>query len=125
MTLWTDLGKIEVQDAVLVDLVGLAVREATGIFDVAPRNLTENIVDLLGFEGRGRGVAIRSDSSALVISLDLQFWRGMSIASSVCDLVDKLQQLLEHQLGATVQEVHVEVAGTVQRSTRPEQTRDG
>ena len=125
MTLWTDLGKIEVQDSVLVDLVGIAVRESAGISGVAPRNLTENIVDLLGFEGRGRGVAVRSDNSALVISLDLHFWRGTSIASSTRDLVDRLQQLFEQQLGATVQEVHVEVAGTVQRSTRGETSRDG
>lgn len=116
MVILTERGKIEISDSVLAELIGLSVRDSVGVFEMAPKNLTENLVEFLGFDGRDRGVSVRQESQGLIVELNLQFWQGLSIAECSNRLIFDIQRLVEDKLGVVVAEVRIVVAGVSDRS---------
>ena len=109
MQLTSAFGKIEISESVLAELVARIARECAGVQEMAPRNLTDNLVGLLGFDGRGRGVAIKQSEQGLIITVRLQFRVGLSIAVCTKRLVNSLRQQFEEKLGVSIHEVRVDV----------------
>ncbi|MCL2548944.1 MAG: Asp23/Gls24 family envelope stress response protein [Symbiobacteriaceae bacterium] len=106
-----DKGRIEISDTVLVDLISRFVRDAVGVSEKLPKNLSENLAGRFGFPERRRGITIRSSERGLIVRLSLQFKFSQGITSFVAELVEGIDQLLQNQLGIPVAEVHVEVVG--------------
>jgi len=109
MIITTDKDRIEVSDAVLVDLIGRFVRDSVGVSEMVPKNFTENLAGRLGFPDRRRGITLLPGNEGVVVRLSLQFRYTLGIASFVAELVEGIDHLLSSQLGIKVEEVHVEV----------------
>ena len=111
MVISSEKGKIEFSDGVLAELVGQLVRDSIGVSEMSPKNLTENLVARLGFDGRQRGVSLKQSGEGLIVELRMQFWSASGIAAYVAELDTAIRELLESRLGITVYEVHVDVVG--------------
>ena len=115
MILASEYGKIDIAEAVLSELIGRVARESLAVSGMAPKNLSENLAERFGFDGRGRGVSLRlvgeSASPALIVELSMQFWQGWGITASVAAMTIGIQDLLTTKLGFSLQEIRVEVVG--------------
>ena len=122
MVIPSELGKIEISDVVLAELIGRVARESLAVSGMAPKNLSESLVGRLGFDGRGRGVLVRQVGDAarpeIIVELNMQFWQGWGIAASVAAMAEGIQNLLSDRLGIGLQEIRVEVVKTTSQAGR-------
>jgi len=111
MIIPSEQGRIEVSEQVLIEAIARIAR-SLGLAKVTPRSRTENIVDWLGFEGKGREVVLRMTDEGLIVELQLHFRTTTGITAHVRDIVRELQTLLEERLLQEVAEINVTIMGT-------------
>ncbi|WP_261663585.1 Asp23/Gls24 family envelope stress response protein [Deinococcus sp. Marseille-Q6407] len=121
----TSKGNIQITDAALASLIGLAAHEVPGVVGMAPVNLKEGITRALGRSQVKDGVIIhrgpdtgkaRREKAA---SPDAPYWAelsiivayGVSIPTVAQNIEDRVKHIVRTHAGTELQSVRVNVVG--------------
>ncbi len=109
----TDTGVIEVQDAVLANLAGIATTECYGVAGMAARNIQDGIAGVLRHDSLTRGVTVASshDGESLVVTVNIVIGYGVNIGEVARNIRERVRYTLIHCSGFPVEKVNVNVRG--------------
>ena len=109
----TDIGIIEVHDAVLANLAGIATTECYGVAGMAARNIQDGISAILRHDSLTRGVTVVSsdDGESLVITVNIVIGYGVNIGEVARNIRERVRYTLSHCSGFPVEKVNVNVRG--------------
>lgn len=109
----TDTGVIEVNDAVLANLAGIATTECYGVAGMAARNIQDGLSSILRHDSLTRGVTVglADDGKSLKITVNIVVGYGVNIGEVARNIRDRVRYTLCHCSGFPVAEVNVNVRG--------------
>ena len=105
-------GVVEISHGYFINLVGNAASSCYGVAEMANSNAVQGIRSLFG--GRthlDKGVSVRGEGGALVISLHIIVSYGVNIPVIVRSIVNKVGYVVENSTGLKVKKVNVYVDG--------------
>lgn len=102
-------GKISIHEGVIATVSGLAAMECYGLVGMAPRNIQEELTDLLRRENFERGVDIQFNEDSVSIQLYIVVEYGVKISEVARNVQERVKYVVETKLGLKVDRVNVKV----------------
>lgn len=103
------LGKISIHEEVIATISGVAAMECYGLVGMAPRNIQEELTDLLRRENFERGVDIQFTDESVSIQLYIVVEYGVKISEVARNVQERVKYAVETMLGLNVESVNVKV----------------
>lgn len=103
------LGKISIREEVIATISGVAAMECYGLVGMAPRNIQEELTDLLRRENFERGVDVKFVEESVTIQLYIVVEYGVKISEVARNIQERVKYAVETMLGLEVAAVNVKV----------------
>lgn len=103
------LGKIYIHEEVIATISGVAAMECYGLVGMAPRNIQEELTDLLRRENLERGVDVHFNEDSVSIQLYIVVEYGVKISEVAKNVQERVKYVVETMLGLNVDGVNVKV----------------
>jgi uncharacterized alkaline shock family protein YloU len=103
------LGKISIHEQVIATISGVAAMECYGLVGMAPRNIQEELTDLLRRENLERGVDVQFKEDSVSIQLYIVVEYGVKISEVARNVQERVKYVVETMLGLNVDRVNVKV----------------
>ena len=107
----SDLGKINISEEVIATICGVAATECYGLVGMAPRNVQEELTDLLRRENYERGVDIQFNEDSISVQLYIVVEYGVKISEVARNVQERVKYAIETVLGLNVDRINVKVQG--------------
>ncbi|NLJ74683.1 MAG: Asp23/Gls24 family envelope stress response protein [Firmicutes bacterium] len=107
----SDLGKISISEEVIAIICGVAATECYGLVGMAPRNVQEELTDLLRRENYERGVDIQFNEDSISVQLYIVVEYGVKISEVARNVQERVKYAIETVLGLDVDRINVKVQG--------------
>lgn len=102
-------GKIIIREEVIATVSGVAAMECYGLVGMAPRNVQEELTDLLRRENFERGVDVQFNEDSVSIQLYIVVEYGVKISEVAKNVQERVKYSIESLLGLNVDRVNVKV----------------
>jgi uncharacterized alkaline shock family protein YloU len=102
-------GKIVIREEVIATVSGVAAMECYGLVGMAPRNVQEELTDLLRRENFERGVDVQFGDDSISIQLYIVVEYGVKISEVAKNVQERVKYVIETMLGLKVDRVNVKV----------------
>ncbi|HHY09712.1 MAG TPA: Asp23/Gls24 family envelope stress response protein [Firmicutes bacterium] len=103
------LGKINIREEVIATVCGVAAMECYGLVGMAPRNVQEELTDLLRRENFERGVDIQFNEDSISVQLYIVVEYGVKISEVAKNVQERVKYAVETILGLKVDRINVKV----------------
>ncbi|MFN8510244.1 MAG: Asp23/Gls24 family envelope stress response protein [Deinococcaceae bacterium] len=106
-------GNIAISEGALISLMGLAAHEVPGVVGMAPVNIREGILKILGRTESGQGVVLTRGKDGLGYTADLCVIvaYGVSIPQVGQSIVERVENAMETIAGLKMTQITVHVVG--------------
>ena len=105
-----ELGSILIQKDAIASIARQSTLQSYGVVGLAPKNLLENIRQLITKDGR-YGVDVEFDHDGLVINLYIMVEYGTRIKTITNSIVSSVKYNVEKTVGLPVRRINVHVRG--------------
>jgi len=105
----SEYGKISIREEVIAKIAGVAAMECYGLVGMAPRNVQEELTDLLRRENLERGVDVKFNEDSISIRLYIVVEYGVKISEVARNVQERVRYHVENMLGLTVDRIDVKV----------------
>jgi len=105
----SEYGKISIREEVIAKIAGVAAMECYGLVGMAPRNVQEELTDLLRRENLERGVDVKFNEDSISILLYIVVEYGVKISEVARNVQERVRYHVENMLGLTVDRIDVKV----------------
>ena len=105
----SEYGKISIREEVIAKIAGVAAMECYGLVGMAPRNVQEELTDLLRRENLERGVDVKFNEDSISIRLYIVVEYGVKISEVARNVQERVRYNVENMLGLTVDRIDVKV----------------
>jgi len=105
-----ELGSIMIQKDAIASIVRQSTLQSYGVVGLAPKNLMENIRQLLSKDAKF-GVEVEFDHDGLVIDIYIVVEYGTRIKSITNSVVNSVKYNVEKTVGLPVRRINVHVRG--------------
>lgn len=105
-----ELGSILIQKDAIASIARQSTLQSYGVVGLAPKNLLENIRQLITKDGR-YGVDVEFDHDGLVIDLYIMVEYGTRIKTITNSIVSSVKYNVEKTVGLPVRRINVHVRG--------------
>lgn len=102
-------GKITIREEVIATVSGVAAMECYGLVGMAPRNVQEELTDLLRRDNFERGVDVQFNEDSISIQLYIVVEYGVKISEVAKNVQERVKYVVETMLGLKVDRVNVKV----------------
>lgn len=102
-------GKITIREEVIATMSGVAAMECYGLVGMAPRNVQEELTDLLRRDNFERGVDVQFNEDSISIQLYIVVEYGVKISEVAKNVQERVKYVIETMLGLKVDRVNVKV----------------
>lgn len=102
-------GKISIREEVIATISGVAAMECYGLVGMAPRNIQEELTDLLRKDNFERGVDVQFNEESVTIQLYIVVEYGVKISEVAKNVQERVKYAIETMLGLNVDRVNVKV----------------
>ncbi|NMA62053.1 MAG: Asp23/Gls24 family envelope stress response protein [Firmicutes bacterium] len=102
-------GKITIREEVIATVSGVAAMECYGLVGMAPRNVQEELTDLLRRDNFERGVDVQFNEDSISIQLYIVVEYGVKISEVAKNVQERVKYVVETMLGLKVDSVNVKV----------------
>ena len=113
LVITTKMGRIEVEENVLEEMILALSREVFGLQETKRRSRSENIAERFGLETKKNDVAIKQVGEGLHVELALSVKQSSSISSGVFELSRRIEELLQMSVGAPLGELSVQILSII------------
>lgn len=110
-TMFTHLGEIEVDSAVLAKYAGSSAVECFGVIGMASVSMKDGLAKLLRRESLSHGVNVIIRDNKLTIDLHIIVSYGVSISAVAQNLVENVKYRVEEFAGMEVEKINIFVEG--------------
>lgn len=108
----TKYGIIDLDNEVIATVVGVAATDNYGVIGMASKNqLKDGLIELLRLDNYSRGVTIRQEGEAIIVSVAIFVLYGTKISEICKNVQQQVKYDLETILGITADKVNVQVQG--------------
>ncbi len=105
----SEYGKISIREEVIAKIAGVAAMECYGLVGMAPRNVQEELTDLLRRDNLERGVDVKFNEDSISIRLYIVVEYGVKISEVARNVQERVRYHVENMLGLTVDRIDVKV----------------
>lgn len=102
-------GKILIREEVIAVISGVAAMECYGLVGMAPRNVQEELTDLLRRDNLERGVDVQFSDDSISIQLYIVVEYGVKISEVARNVQERVKYAVETMLGLKVERINVKV----------------
>lgn len=102
-------GTISIREEVIATISGVAAMECYGLVGMAPRNVQEELTDLLRRENYERGVDVQFNEDSISVQLYIVVEYGVKISEVARNVQERVKYSIETRLGLKVEQVNVKV----------------
>ncbi len=102
-------GKISIREEVIAKISGVAAMECYGLVGMAPRNVQEELTDLLRRDNLERGVDVQFNKDSISIQLYIVVEYGLKISEVARNVQERVKYHVERMLGLTVDRIDIKV----------------
>lgn len=102
-------GKISIREEVIAIISGVAAMECYGLVGMAPRNVQEELTDLLRRDNLERGVDVQFSEDSISIQLYIVVEYGVKISEVARNVQERVKYAVETMLGLQVDRINVKV----------------
>ncbi len=104
-----DLGDVNISTQIIEQMVGLCAMECFGIVGMAPRSMTNGIIETLKRENLRKGVKVVEENGKLIIDIYVIVEFGVRIVTVADNLIDTVKYSIEKQTGLKIKKINVHV----------------
>ncbi len=104
-----ELGSVNISQAVIATVCGVAAMECYGLVGMAPRNVSEGLSELLRIEAYERGVDVQSHEDSISVRLYIVVQYGVNISEVARIVQERVKYAIEHHLGLNAHSIDVRV----------------
>lgn len=105
----TKFGIISIREEVIATISGVAAMECYGLVGMAPRNVQEELTDLLRRENYERGVDVQFNEDSISVQLYIVVEYGVKISEVARNVQERVKYSIESRLGLKVDQINVKV----------------
>ncbi|HHY14921.1 MAG TPA: Asp23/Gls24 family envelope stress response protein [Firmicutes bacterium] len=105
----SQFGKISIREEVIAKISGVAAMECYGLVGMAPRNVQEELTDLLRRDNLERGVDVQFNEDSISIQLYIVVEYGLKISEVARNVQERVKYHVERMLGLTVDRIDIKV----------------
>ncbi len=105
----SQFGKINIREEVIAKISGVAAMECYGLVGMAPRNVQEELTDLLRRDNLERGVDVQFNEDSISIQLYIVVEYGLKISEVARNVQERVKYHVERMLGLTVDRIDIKV----------------
>jgi len=105
----SDLGSINISQDVIATICGVAATECYGLVGMAPRNVQEELSELLRRENYERGVDVQFHEDSISVQLYIVVEYGVKISEVARNVQERVRYAIEKVLGLNVRNIDVRV----------------
>lgn len=109
MTIQSQYGTVSIREEVIATMSGVAAMECYGLVGMAPRNVQEELTDLLRRENFERGVDVTFGEDSVSVQLYIVVEYGVKISEVAKNVQERVKYVVETMLGLKVDSVNVKV----------------
>lgn len=102
-------GTISIREEVIATISGVAAMECYGLVGMAPRNVQEELTDLLRRENYERGVDVQFNEDSINVQLYIVVEYGVKISEVARNVQERVKYSIESRLGLKVDQINVKV----------------
>ena len=103
-------GKIDVNDAVIAQVVGFAVTESYGIVGmVSQRAILDGIFDLLGRDNLAKGISIQRNQEEIILDIYVSVVYGTKISRICQNVQEKVRYTLQETFSLQAKAINIHV----------------
>ena len=102
-------GKVSIREEVIATNAGVAAMECYGLVGMAPRNIQDELTDLLRRDNFERGVDIQFNEDSITITLYIVVEYGVKISEVARIVQERVKYAVETMLGLNVESINVKV----------------
>lgn len=102
-------GTVSIREEVIATMSGVAAMECYGLVGMAPRNVQEELTDLLRRENFERGVDVTFGEDSVSVQLYIVVEYGVKISEVAKNVQERVKYVVETMLGLKVDSVNVKV----------------
>ncbi|HHU60527.1 MAG: Asp23/Gls24 family envelope stress response protein [Bacillota bacterium] len=102
-------GTISIREEVIATISGVAAMECYGLVGMAPRNVQEELTDLLRRENYERGVDVQFNEDSISVQLYIVVEYGVKISEVARNVQERVKYSIETRLGLKVEQINVKV----------------
>lgn len=106
----TNSGELQIEDDVVITVVGSAATESFGVVGMAAKTLTDGVNELLNRQNFAKGVTIKQEGDLLVVDVHIVTSLGIKLPEVAKSVQKQVGYALEKQLGISLKRVNVIVA---------------
>ncbi|WP_162523504.1 Asp23/Gls24 family envelope stress response protein [Calorimonas adulescens] len=107
----TSLGKIDISDEVIEQIVGAAASDIYGVKNMASKGAMDTITGLVRRDNPARGVKVTRKEEGLLINIHITVDYGVNMIAVGNNIIERVKYTVEKMTGETVDKVIVNIDG--------------